>query len=118
MIRHFVRMHKQNRTEFNREYSGAIWHSFVMVVHGEVCSPRKGNADLHPVPLPNAASERSFSVVRNIETYFRSDHDQDTTCSLVLVTMNNGVCHSVFVHATRVLIAARKATDDYIQKLR
>ena len=70
------------------------------------------------IPLSNATSERAFSMVRNIETDFRSDLGQDTTCSLLSVKMNTDVRPSAFMPDASVLAAARKATGEYLQELR
>ena len=71
------------------------------------------------IPISNAASERAFSMVRKIETDFRSElaHNpnpaQDTTCSLLSTKMNSDVRPSLFVPSVQVLRAAKRATLDY-----
>ena len=65
------------------------------------------------IPISNAASERAFSMVRKIETDFRSELAQDTTCSLLSTKMNSDVRPSLFVPSVQVLRAAKRATLDY-----
>ena len=46
------------------------------------------------IPMTNAASERAFSMVRKIETDFRSELAQDTTCALLTnkISIFNRLC--------------------------
>ena len=73
----------------------------------EVCNigeSRPLNAGI--IPISNAASERAFSMVRKIETDFRSELAQYTTCTLLTTKMNNDIRPSSFVPNVQVLRAA------------
>ena len=70
------------------------------------------------VPLSNASSERAFSMVRKIETDFRSELAQGTTCTLLSVKMNTDVRPSVFASSAKVLESARNAVSSYNQEHR
>ena len=70
------------------------------------------------VPLSNASSERAFSMVRKIETDFRSELAQGTTCALLSVKMNTDVRPSVFAPSAKVLESARNAVSSYNQEHR
>ena len=65
---------------------------------------------------PLAGSERAFSMVRKIETDFRSELAQGTTCALLSVKMNTDVRPSVFAPRAKVLESARKAVSSYNQE--
>ena len=43
------------------------------------------------IPIYNAASERTFSMIRKIETDFRSELAQDTTSALLSTKMNSDI---------------------------
>ena len=63
------------------------------------------------VKLSSDASERAFSMVRKIETDFRIELAQDTTCALLSVKMNTDVRPSAFVPDAKVLATAGKAAS-------
>ena len=66
------------------------------------------------IPHSNAASERMFSMLRNIDTTHRGDLDQETICALMACKVNStSTCCYDATFDSELLKACKTATRDY-----
>ena len=65
------------------------------------------------IPHSNAASERTFFMLRNIDTMHRSDLQQDTICALLSCKLNSDACCYDFQWPDELLHQCKQATLQY-----
>ena len=66
------------------------------------------------IPHSNTSSERTFSMIRKIDTDFRSELGKDTICSLLSYKINSDTCCYDVNLRSKVLRDAKSARKEYI----
>ena len=69
------------------------------------------------LPNSNADCERAFSIVKKINTEFRSELKNDTICSLLACKFNQNSNCFEYSPSIDVLKVAKQATADYNKSL-